>query len=417
MALRVEARLSVREKTSPPEAATRERDVTSRRTILLVVGEDDQAFYWSAVFSSLGFDLLRATSLTDASTMLAAKPSIVACSSRVSDGSGLKFLSQLRQRPDLALTYLVLLTSSVREEEVIASLRGGANDCIDMTASYGEIRARLELAERVMSLDEALQQKNEALGAALDVIQTELQSAAVLQAAMLPKAFDGPDFQIRTLYKPSDMLGGDMLGLMPVGAELVAFGLIDVVGHGTASALISCSLIREMMDRMVVLLENADLPATHQCGKLVLEELNRRYCRLCIPGMYFTAMAGVLDARRGALSYCQAGHPNLVRFQPGRGWHELQDSGYPIGLFEEADYAQQEIRLRTGEILVAVSDGFMRPRDHDPGGSFELLQALPAIPQSADQVLAALESLAAQACGVERDDQSALLIRYASLHP
>jgi hypothetical protein len=60
---------------------------------------------------------------------------------------------------------------------------------------------------------------------------------------MLPKRLDHNDFCIRTLYRPSDVLGGDMIGLTAV----------DVVDHGAASALISCSLIREMMDRMTVL--------------------------------------------------------------------------------------------------------------------------------------------------------------------
>ena len=42
-------------------------------------------------------------------------------------------------------------------------------------------------AERVISLNEALQLKSAELSDALRVIQTELQSAAALQAAMLPK--------------------------------------------------------------------------------------------------------------------------------------------------------------------------------------------------------------------------------------
>lgn len=392
--------------------ASEHDEVASRRKILLVESEEDQAIYWSAVLSSLGFEVLRAATLEAAGIMLDAGLSIVTCNSWVADGRGIEFFAQLRRRQELSLVYLVLLTSSVGQEEVIASLRGGANDCIDMSASYGEIRARLELAERVISLNEALHHKSAALSDALTLIQTELQSAARLQAAMLPKALDHQGIQIRSLYRPSDLLGGDMVGLTLTDEGRIAFGLIDVVGHGTASALISCSLIRELMDRMVVLLQGAGAEASRDCGKAVIEEMNRRYCRLNIPGMYFTALAGVIDARHGIVSYCQAGHPSLVCFDPATGWTELEDSGYPVGLLENAHYAHRQVQLSDGQMLLALSDGFLRPQADDPGGSLGLLRALPQSTLTAEAVIARLDDLAAQVKGPECDDQSAMVIQF-----
>ena len=383
-------------------------EVTARRKILLIESEADQAVYWDVVFRSLGFEVLKATTLLDAKTLLDASPSIVACSSWVADGAGIEFFGQLRARPELALVYLVLLTSS--GEEVIASLRAGANDCIDMSAAYGEIRARLELAERVISLNEALQQKSAALGEALSLIRSELQSAAALQAAMLPKPLDGAGVQVRMLYRPSELLGGDMIGLTRIDEHRFAFGLIDVVGHGTASALISCSLIRELMDRMLALLQSANGDERRDCCRMVLEELNRRYCRLNLPGMYFTALTGVFDAQLDTVRYCQAGNPNLLCFDPETGWRELPESGFPIGLIDDAEYACRQIDLHPGQMLLAVSDGFLRPQPEDPGGCLELLHALPRLPQRAEPVIERLSDIAAQVHGRDRDDQSALLL-------
>jgi sigma-B regulation protein RsbU (phosphoserine phosphatase) len=391
----------------PPTVSVK-GDLSSRRKILLIEGEADQAIYWDAVFRSLGFEVLKAATLRESEAFLSAGPSIIACSSWTADGAGVDFFGRLRMRPELALVYLVLLTSG--GDEVIASLRAGANDCIDMSAPYGEIRARLELADRVISLNEALQHKSAALSDALSLIQSELQSAAALQAAMLPKAFERDGFRIHTLYHPSELLGGDMLGVIPVDDDRVAFGLIDVVGHGTASALISCSLIREMMDRMVVLLQSANANARQDCGRIAIEELNARYCLLNLPGMYFTALAGVFDARRGVVRYCQAGNPNLLCFDSSSGWRELQDSGFPIGLVDTADYTSREIGLHPGQMLLAVSDGLLRPAPDDPAGSVELIRALPASPPSPASVLDRLATLAATAQGRDRDDQSAMLI-------
>jgi sigma-B regulation protein RsbU (phosphoserine phosphatase) len=193
----------------------------------------------------------------------------------------------------------------------------------------------------------------------------------------------------------------------------VAFGLIDVVGHGTASALISCSLIREMMDRIVVLLQSANPDTQRDCGRIAIEELNCRYCRLNLPGMYFTALAGVFDARCGVVRYCQAGNPNLMCFDPASGWREVQDSGFPVGLVDTAEYACREIELRPGQVLLAVSDGLLRPKPDDPAGSLELMRALPASPLSPESIIDRLSKLAATVQGRDRDDQSAMLISRA----
>ncbi|MGA8707495.1 MAG: SpoIIE family protein phosphatase [Steroidobacteraceae bacterium] len=384
----------------------------NRRRILLVESERDQSLYWDAIFRSLGFEVLIAGSLREAAALAASGLSIIASSSLLCDGTGVGFFAQLRARPEMALVYLVLLTSS--GAEVIASLHAGANDCIDMSAAYGEIRARLELAERVISLNEALHHKSAALSEALAVIQNELQSAAALQAAMLPQPLHHGTLSIRCLYRPSDVLGGDMIGVVPAFEDRIAFGLIDVVGHGTASALISCSLIREMMDRMAVLVRDPDPAVALHSGRTVIQELNRRYCALNLPGMYFTALAGVLDARDGKVTYCQAGHPNLVDFDPEFGWRELPDSGYPIGLLDGADYTSRELAFEPGQMLLAVSDGMLRPHAGDPGGSLALLQTLRDAGSAPDAVVGELDQHAARAPDEDRDDQSALLISRAA---
>jgi sigma-B regulation protein RsbU (phosphoserine phosphatase) len=378
--------------------------------ILLVESEPDQAIYWSAVLSSLGFDVLTATTLHEAHALLSSELRIIACSSLLADGRGIDFFSQMRLRKECALAYLILLTSSFGKDEVIESLHSGANDCMDKGASYGEVRARFELATRVLSLNEALHQKSLELGNAMTVIQTELDSAARLQAAILPKALDYRGIQIRTLYRPSETLGGDMLGVNVVDEDRIAIGLIDIAGHGTAAALISCSLIREMMDRMTQLLQDRPSETSESCGQLVIDEMNRRYCRMDIPGFYFTALAGVLDTRRRTFSYCQAGHPSLLSFDPTQGWHVLEDTGFPVGLFEEAQYVHRHIEMPPGRVLLAISDGLLRPTATDPGGVLELLEFLQSTAASTLSIMERLNWIAAQAQGVERDDQSAMLI-------
>ncbi len=389
--------------------ADQSTEVPMARRLLLVEREPDQAIYWNLLLSSLGFAVTCAHSLAQARELLTSQPGLIVCAAQLADGRGSDFFAALRGRDEFARVYLILLTNSFGQEELIESLSFGANDCMDKGASYGEVRARLELAGRVISLNEALHEKSNHLSHALGLLRSELESAARLQAAMLPKPLEAAGVRIDVFYRPSDMLGGDMLGITPLPeTRCVAFGLIDVVGHGTASALISCSLMRELMDRMVAVLDSGQDPRC--CGQQVIEEMNRRYCRLGIPGMYFTALAGVLDLDRGQLSYCQAGHPSLYHFDALGGWRVLEEAGFPVGLLEDAHFASVDLPLRCGERVLMISDGLLRPSEVDPVGVHAVLGSLRPLGTNAGAILARLEELAAQSCGPERDDQSAMLI-------
>lgn len=396
------------------DGSVAERGPERASGVLLVEAEPDQGIYWELIFRSLGFAVLRVTTLREARAALtqADHIGIVACDSVLPDGSGVEFFAQLRARPDLSLTYLLLLTSS--GEEIVASLHAGANDCLQVGASYGEIRARLELAERVIGLTRALDKKSAQLDEALQVLKGELTAAAKLQSSLLPKRREHGGFSLEAFYAPAGALGGDMLGVTPVIRGRIAFGLIDVVGHGTGSALISCSLIRELIDRLSGLLARGDVSDPLASGHAVIDELNHRYCDFGLPGMYFTALAGVLDLASGEVAWCQAGHPSLLVFDQHRGWQERSDSGYPVGLIDGAEYELHRLRLGPGCMMLAISDGLLRQSAEDPAGTAALLGLLRTSACTPEAALGCLQSHAASAAGAERDDQSALLLSVLS---
>lgn len=384
-----------------------------RQQLLLIESEEDQAIYWSTLLASLGFAVTRAHDLAEARQLLATPPDLVVCAAHPSDGRGSDFLGSLRARDDFARVYLILLTSSFGQEELIESLSFGANDCMDKAASFAEVRARLRLATRVIGLNEALHEKSASLSSALTLLRTELESAARLQSAMLPRRLEIPGVSMEVFYRPSDVLGGDMLGFAPLsGGRRVVFGLIDVVGHGTASALISCSLMRELMDRMIRVAESAR--DSSLVAPQAIAEMNSRYCQLGIPGMYFTALAGVLDLELGRMHYCQAGHPCVYQFNSSSRWQLLEESGFPVGLFEDAAFTAAQVDFAPGDRLVMISDGLLRPTESDPVGSTAVLDMLTQSGSEPSAVLAALDTLAAQSVGADRDDQSAMVLSFVT---
>lgn len=84
---------------------------------------------------------------------------------------------------------------------------------------------------------------------------------------------------------------------------------------------------------------------------------------------FATLFVGIVDLRRGMLTYCSAGHPPalLVRAQT----HEQVSLGVQsgvVGAFEGLTYKDGEIEVGAGDILVLYTDGVTEARD--PNGAF-----------------------------------------------
>ena len=203
-----------------------------------------------------------------------------------------------------------------------------------------------------------------------------------------------------------------MIGVAPIDDDRVAFGLIDVVGHGTASALISCSLIREMTDRIVVLLQSTNPDTQQECGRIAIEELNDRYCRLNLPGMYFTASGGRIRCAtwsRPLLSGWQS-ESDVLRSRNGL----ARSAGQWLSAL---DWSIAPSIHRGGNSNCAQARCYSRSRTDYCGRNLtirrealELMRALPTAPATRKASSIDSDKLAAMVQGRDRDDQSAMLI-------
>ncbi|MDA8124243.1 MAG: response regulator transcription factor [Deltaproteobacteria bacterium] len=68
--------------------------------------------------------------------------------------------------------YLILLTTKGEKADIIAGLKGGANDYLAKPFDPGELRARIEVGRRMVEMQEALVLKIAELHRALDQIKT-----------------------------------------------------------------------------------------------------------------------------------------------------------------------------------------------------------------------------------------------------
>src|SRR5688572_18173602 len=63
---------------------------------------------------------------------------------------------KLRSTPSLATTYVILLTGKENRKDVISGLESGADDYIKKPFDWDELRARLQIGSRTVSLQQTL---------------------------------------------------------------------------------------------------------------------------------------------------------------------------------------------------------------------------------------------------------------------
>ena len=79
---------------------------------------------------------------------------------------------------------------------------------------------------------------------------------------------------------------------------------------------------------------------------------------------FATLFVGIVDLRKGVLTYCSAGHPPALLVRAHTNMVETLDvqSGV-VGAFEEMHYQDGVVQLNTGDTLVLYTDGVTEARD------------------------------------------------------
>ncbi len=182
--------------------------------------------------------------------------------------------------------------------------------------------------------------------------------AADIQRRLLPAGSpEIPGYDIVGSNRPCLTVGGDYYDFMVHGGK-VLMALGDVSGKGTGAALL-----------MAVL--RAAVRAHWHEGSMAeaLEHINSTVCQNVPEGKYVTFFAARLETESGRLTYVNAGHnaPMLVRAEGAV--ERLEEGGMVLGMFEGVPYAEGAVELRSGDLIVAFSDGVSETFDKD-GGEF-----------------------------------------------
>jgi len=247
-------------------------------------------------------------------------------------GTGARIAVPLRSKSEL-LGILLLGPPNGREEYTAEEkdLLSSAADVFGLMLENGRLT------------DRALEQEK---------LRRDLALAAEVQRRLLPPQPPSSDAVALTAFTlPARSVGGDYYDFLDLGRERIAVAIADVSGKGIAAALVM-SVVQASLR---VMAGKGELPLSE-----LATQMNRFLYQSTGANKYATFFYAQIEDRGRRLRYVNAGHnpPCLVRCA-GQGVEiiELSTGGTVLGLFPELAYTDAEIGLRSGDLLVAFTDG------------------------------------------------------------
>ncbi len=223
-------------------------------------------------------------------------------------------------------------------------------------------------------------------------LQNEISIAQEVQANLFPRqACDLPTLALHGVCRPARSVSGDYYDFLLFHEEAhdghasrghtgVGIALGDISGKGISAALLMATLhsavraYRFASEELVYaassiagLMSSRD--STGECGELfespgkILALLNRHLYRSTQPEKYATLFLAHYDVKTSRLIYSNAGQlPPLVLGLDG-GVRRLDCGGTVVGLIDGMRYEEDSFTMRSGDILVAYSDGVTEPEN------------------------------------------------------
>lgn len=187
-------------------------------------------------------------------------------------------------------------------------------------------------------------------------LHNDLKLARNLQQRLLSKPITKNDLIINGFYKPSQELGGDLYKWIQISEGLYAIFIIDVMGHGISSSLLTVSLHTEI----VSLLQRKIVRPTE-----VMDSLNKLVFNMFtddsdsdLVKYYFTCVYLLVDTNEKKIEYINAGHPDfIIGDQEDQSF--FSSTSIPVGLIEDVTFESRVLNYENGSEIVLYTDGLL----------------------------------------------------------
>lgn len=211
------------------------------------------------------------------------------------------------------------------------------------------------LAVRYVARPYVRQQEAEASREA--AIQKELDIASRTQLDLVPHTFPPfpgrKEIDLHACLYPAKAVGGDLYDYYIDNSndEILNFCIGDVSGKGIPASLLMSAT--RFLFRSVT-------AATDDLARS-MSLINRSLCEGNEDCTFVTFFIGRLNMRTGLLEYCNAGHNcpllNGEWIDPSVLSGNSDQSGMPLGAYDEAEYETYSVQMNPGDTLLLYTDG------------------------------------------------------------
>lgn len=186
-------------------------------------------------------------------------------------------------------------------------------------------------------------------------IRAETLQAAVLPAQ--PTKIDG--LEVAVWYEPAAVmhgLGGDWWDALPLPKNRTYLAVGDVVGHGLP-AVEDMAQLRAAARALAI----QGLPPAQLLAELNIFTAHTSH------GQFATVSVAIFDHTTGVLRYGSAGHPPALLRRAAAGEVSRLNGGRGpvLGPLRKATYAEEQVSISPGDVLLMYTDGLIERRGDD----------------------------------------------------
>jgi sigma-B regulation protein RsbU (phosphoserine phosphatase) len=193
-------------------------------------------------------------------------------------------------------------------------------------------------------------------GMVVDVSQDWVMACDVQQGFMQAPSTVGDSLDYGARCRQIRALGGDCYNFIPLKDDGLALVVGDASGKGLAAALMIAHVQSSL--RTAALFTGDDLAALF---KVVNHQAYASSCE----NRYATLFYGVFDNSTHILRYVNAGHHPPVVIRRDGSVDCLETGGAPVGLFADSEYGEGSVKLETGDLVIAFTDGLVEATNQD----------------------------------------------------
>jgi phosphoserine phosphatase RsbU/P len=189
-------------------------------------------------------------------------------------------------------------------------------------------------------------------------LDRELEIAKEVQERLFPNHAPRMNhMEVTGICLPARTVSGDYYDFLPLGNHELGLAVGDICGKGISAALLMANLQAALRSNVM----NLWMPDGGNGDKNVAEvvtRLNSQIYSYTSANKFASFFYALYDDAHQTLTYCNAGH-NPPLFLSGNEVKRLKTGGTVVGIFSDSKYDQETIQFRSGDLLIAYTDGIV----------------------------------------------------------